>query len=167
MSPIKPWSNDVFPDPTDGHELSTWYPKVDVRQLEQRLFFFDLFRFGYRYELGIGFTMIILFPRSSLPSSRTRGGQSQVSKRCVVNFDGVLQFRILHERLRNYLRSKAPLETTNRILCVCNRTQRPSYNVTGSELGKDSSDGCLRSIIRGIRSSWNQVNEENITTGVS
>ena len=81
MSPIKPWSNDVFPDPT-APTMATSCPRCTLRSMCFNLnSTSSLTSSGSDAGTGLGWgpLRLFLFPLSSLPSLRSDGGPSQVN----------------------------------------------------------------------------------------
>src|SRR6266702_643217 len=81
MSPIKPWSNDVFPDPTSP-TMATSCPRGTLRSMCFNLnstSSLPSFGPGTGAGLGWGSLRFFFFPLSSLPSWRSGGGLSQVN----------------------------------------------------------------------------------------
>ena len=88
MSPISPWSNDVFPEPT-APTIAKSCPRgtleVNLFQLEQTLLL-DFFRFRGRLRLRRAATVLLL----SLPLIALIRRRTVPHKRCIFNFQSVL-----------------------------------------------------------------------------
>jgi hypothetical protein len=68
--------------------------------------------------------LFVSLPFLSLIWRRTVPG-----KRCIFNFESVLEFRVSLECLRYEFRGEAFLETANCIARICNRTEGQSYKI--------------------------------------